>query len=53
MKKQTIQFAVESKRGVVQRVGRCSIYQPKTQFKGGSIQWLEDKQKKGGANNDR
>ena len=46
MHKQTIQFAVESKNGVIQRIGRSSIYQPKTNFKGGSIKWYEDKPKK-------
>lgn len=53
MQKQTIQFAVETKNGVVQRIGKSTIYQPKTNFKGGSIKWYEDKPKKGGANNDR
>lgn len=46
MNKQTIQFAVQSKNGVVQTVGKGVIYQPKTQFKGGEIKWLEDKPKK-------
>lgn len=46
MQTQTIQFAVESKSGVIQRIGRSSIYQPKTNFKGGSIKWYEDKPKK-------
>lgn len=53
MQKQTIQFAVETKNGVVQRIGKSTIYQPKTNFKVGSIKWYEDKPKKGGANNDR
>ena len=46
MQKQTIQFAVQSKNGVVQRVGKSTILQPKTYFKGGSIEWYEDKPKK-------
>lgn len=46
MRKQTVQFAVETKNGVVQRIGRSSILQPKTNFKGGSIKWYEDKPKK-------
>ena len=53
MQKQTIQFAVQSKNGVVQRVGKSTILQPKTNFQGGSIKWYEDKPKKGGVINDR
>lgn len=45
MEKQTIKFVVESKNGVVQRVGKSIILQPKTNFKGGSIKWYEDKPK--------
>lgn len=46
MQKQTIEFAVEAKNGVVVRIGKSSILQPKTDFKGGSIKWYEDKPKK-------
>jgi len=45
MKKQTVNFAVVTKNGIVQSTGRSSILQPKTNFKGGSIQWYEDKKK--------
>lgn len=45
MEKQIIKFVVESKNGVVQRVGKSIILQPKTNFKGGSIKWYEDKPK--------
>ena len=45
MQKQTVQFAVESKNGVVQRVGKSTILQPRTNFKDGSIKWYEDKPK--------
>lgn len=45
MQKQTVEFAVETKNGVVQRVGKSSILQPKTNFKGGSVKWYEDKLK--------
>ena len=31
--------------GVVQKVGKSTILQPKTNFKGGSIKWYEDKKK--------
>lgn len=53
MQKQTIQFAIESKSGVIQRIGKSSVYVPKTNFKGtGGIKWYEDKRKEG-ANHDR
>ena len=45
MKKQTVNFAVVTQNGIVQSIGRSAIYQPKTNFKGGSIQWYEDKKK--------
>ena len=45
MQKHTIQFEVQNKNGVV-TVGKSTILQPKTNFKGGSIKWLEDKPKK-------
>lgn len=45
MQKQTIQFAVQSKNGVIQKVDKSIILQPKTNFKGGSIKWYEDKPK--------
>ena len=45
MKTQTIQFATVTKNGVVQQVGNSTILQPKTNFKGGSIKWYEDKKK--------
>lgn len=51
MHKQTIQFAVQTKNGVIEKVGKSTILQPKTNFQGGSIKWLPDKLKKGGANN--
>ena len=46
MKKQTIEFAIETKDGVVQRIGKSAILQPQTNFKGGSVKWYEDKLKK-------
>lgn len=45
MKKQTVNFAVVTKNGIVKSTGRSSILQPKPNFKGGSIQWYEDKKK--------
>lgn len=47
MKKQSIQFATQQKNGTIQRVGKSTILLPKTNFKGGSIKWHEDKLKKG------
>jgi hypothetical protein len=44
--KQTVEFAVVTKNGVVQQIGKSSILQPQTNFKGGSIKWYEDKPKK-------
>ncbi len=46
MQKQTVEFAVTRKNGVITRIGRTGIYQPKTTFKGGSVKWYEDKPKK-------
>ena len=38
MKKQTVSFAVQTdKHGVVQKIGKSVIDQPKTNFKGGFI----------------
>lgn len=45
MHKQTVEFAVTRNKGRITRVGRTSIPQPKTNFKGGSIKWYEDKPK--------
>ena len=45
MHKQTVQFAVIRNSGTITRVGRTGILQPKTNFKGGSVKWYEDKPK--------
>lgn len=45
MQKQTVQFAVTRNNGAITRVGRTGILQPKTNFKGGSVKWYEDKPK--------
>lgn len=45
MHKQTVEFAVTQGKGKITRIGRASIPQPKTNFKGGSIKWYEDKPK--------
>ena len=48
MKKQTLQFATVTENGVVTRIGRSVVLQPKTDFKGGSVKWYEYKLKKVG-----
>ena len=45
-KKQTVEFATVTKDKIVQKIGKSSILQPKTNFKGGSIKWYPDKTKK-------
>ena len=46
MQKQTVEFAVETKNGVVQRIGKSVVVTPAIKFKGGSVAWYEDKPKK-------
>lgn len=45
MQTQAVEFAVTRNNGTVTRVGRTGIYQPKTNFKGGSIKQYKDKPK--------
>lgn len=45
MQKQTIEFAVTRKSGIITRIGRTVINQPKTDFKDGSAKYYEDKRK--------
>ena len=42
MHKHISSFAVETKNGVVQKVGRSTIYQPKTNYNGKGIKWFDD-----------
>lgn len=42
MQKQTTEFAVETKDGVVQRVGKSTIYQPKANPNTKGIKWFDD-----------
>ena len=42
MNKQTMQFAVETQNGVVQRIGKSAILQPKTNYKGKGTKWFDD-----------
>lgn len=42
MLKKEVEFAVVTKSGVVTKIGKSQIYQPKTNFKGGEIKWFDD-----------
>ena len=42
MKNQTMEFAIVTEKGVVTKIGRSSILQPKPRFKGGSIKRFDD-----------
>lgn len=44
-RKQMMQYAVVTQNGIVEKVGKSTIYQPKTNFKGGQINWYKDKLK--------
>ena len=44
MQKQTIEFAVQTSNGVVQKVGKSSILQPKTNYTGKGTKWFDDSQ---------
>ena len=43
MNKQTMQFATVTENEVIAKVGKSTILQPKTNFKGGSIKWADDR----------
>ena len=42
MSKQTIEFAVETSSRIVQRIGRSTIIQPKTNYCGKGTKWFND-----------
>ena len=42
MNKQTMYFATVKENGVITKIGRSTILQPKPQFKGGSVKWFDD-----------
>lgn len=42
MKKQTVNFAVKSEKGVVKEIGHSSMSQPNPKFKGGSVKYFDD-----------
>lgn len=45
MQTQNVSFAVTTKDGVVQEIGKSTILQPSVKFNGGSVKWYEDKPK--------
>lgn len=45
MHRQTVEFAVTRDKGNITRIGRSSISQPRTNFKGGKVKWYKDKPK--------
>lgn len=45
MQKQTVEFAVKRDNGIITKIGRTGILQPKTNFKGGSVRFYKDKPK--------
>lgn len=47
MQKQIMQFAVQTKDGIVERIGKSSIIQPKTNYSGKGTKWYQDKPKTG------
>lgn len=42
MDKQAVDFAVETKNGVIRRISNSVIEQPEIKFKGGEIKWFDD-----------
>lgn len=47
MKAQTIEFAVRSRGGVVEEVGKSTVFQPKAHYSGEPVKWHQDKPKQG------
>lgn len=41
-RKQMIQHAVVTKNGIVQKVGKSTLYMPKTNYNGKGIKWFDD-----------
>lgn len=41
-RKQIIQHAVVTQNNVVQKVGKSSVYMPKTNYNGKGINWFDD-----------
>lgn len=45
MQKQTVEFATIRKNGIITKIGRTGMDQPRTNFNGGSVRFYEDKRK--------
>lgn len=43
MERQAVIFTVETKNGVVNRIGKAYIDTPEVRFRGGEVSWLGDK----------
>lgn len=43
MKKQTVNIAVQTEKGVVTKIGHSAVLQPNPKFKGGSVKWVDDR----------
>lgn len=41
-RKQMIQYAVVTQNNIVQKVGKSTIYQPKTNYSGKGMKWFDD-----------
>lgn len=48
MHRQTAEFAVTRKNGIITRIGKTGINQPKAKHKGGNVRFYEDKRKQPG-----
>lgn len=42
MQKQELEFAIQSKKGVVQNIGKASIIQPAILYNGATTKWFDD-----------
>lgn len=45
MQRQTVTFAVETKDGIVTRIGRVYIAVPEIKFRGSTVRWMADRYK--------
>lgn len=41
--KQLIQHAVVTKNGIVQKIGKSTVYVPKTRYTGNGTKWFDDR----------
>ena len=41
--KQLIQHAVVTKNGVIQKIGKSTVYVPKTRYTGNGTKWFDDR----------